>query len=64
MVCEDDEARMDVEKEEERERVWMVKKSQWRVKVGPLDSKKIHLEAVKLEGYSCERARVEGRSFL
>ena len=63
MVCEDDEARMDVEKEE-MERVWMVKKSQWRVKVGPLDSKKIHLEAVKLEGYSCERARVEGRSFL
>jgi hypothetical protein len=64
MVCEDDEARMDVEKEEERERVWMVKKSQWRVKVGSLDSKKIHLEAVKLEGYSCERARIEGRSFL
>ena len=64
MVCEDDEARMDVEKEEERERVWMVKKSQWRVKVGSLDSKKIHLEAVKLEGYSCERARVEGRTFL
>jgi len=54
---------MDVEKEE-RERVWMVKKSQWRVKVGSLDSKKIHLEAVKLEGYSCERARIEGRAFL
>jgi hypothetical protein len=64
MVCEDDEARMDVEKEEERERVWMVKKSQWRVKAGSLDSKKIYLEAVKLEGYSCERARVEGRGFL
>jgi len=63
MVCEDDEARMDVEKEE-RERVWMVKKSQWRVKVGSLDSKKIYLEAVKLEGHSCERARVEGRAFL
>lgn len=64
MVCEDDEARMDVEKEEERERVWMVKKSQWRVKTGSLDSKKMYLEAVKLEGYSCERARVEGRGFL
>ena len=64
MVCEDDEARMDVEEEEERERVWMVKKSQWRVKAGSLDSKKIYLEAVKLEGYSCERARVEGRGFL
>ena len=64
IVCEDDEARMDVEKEGERERVWMVKKSQWRVKVGSLDSKKIYLEAVKLEGYSCERARVEGRKFL
>ena len=64
MVCEDDEASMDVEKEEERERVWMVKKSQWRVKAGSLDSKKIYLEAVKLEGYSCERTRIEGRSFL
>jgi hypothetical protein len=64
MICEDDEAAMDVEKDEKRERVWMVKKSQWRVKAGSLDPKKIYLEAVKLEGYSCERTRVEGRSFL
>jgi len=64
MVCEDDEAAMDVEREGERERVWMVKRSQWRVKAGSLDSKKIYLEAVKLEGYSCERTRIEGRSFL
>jgi hypothetical protein len=61
---EDDEATMDVEREEERERVWVVNKSQWRVKVGPLDSRKIYLEAVKLEGFSCERTGVEGRGFL
>lgn len=64
MVCEEDGAAMDIEKEEERERVWGVKKSQWRVKAGPLSPKKVYLEAVKLEGYSCERTRVEGRGFL
>jgi hypothetical protein len=64
MICGDDASTMDVGKDEQRERVWMVKKSQWRVKAGSLDSKKIHLEAVKLEGYSCERTRVEGRLFL
>jgi hypothetical protein len=61
---ENDGAAMDIEKEEERERVWVVNKSQWRVKIGPLDSRKIYLEAVKLEGFSCERTRVEGRGFL
>lgn len=64
MACDiDDEAKMDIEKEE-RERVWVVKKSQWRVKAGPLDTRKIYLEAVKLEGFSCDRTRFEGRGFL
>jgi hypothetical protein len=62
--CEDDEATMDIEKEDERERVWVVKQSQWRVKIGPLDSRKIYLEAVKLEGFGCERTRAEWRRFL
>jgi hypothetical protein len=62
--CEDGETAMEVEKEEEREREWVVRKSQWRVRVGSLDSPKMYLEAVKLEGYSRERTRVQGRGFL
>jgi hypothetical protein len=45
---------------------WMVKKSQWRIvaaacKDGKLD---VSLEAVKIEAYSSERARIEDRGFL
>ena len=51
----------------DRDRGWMVRKSQWRVKVG-LGSEdgniEVSLGAVKIEAYSTERARNEARDFL
>lgn len=60
---EGNDGRMDVE-DKDREVVLVVKKSQWRVKIGPLDTTKISLEAVKVQAYSYPRAMNESRSFL
>jgi hypothetical protein len=45
---------------------WMVKKSQWRVKVAACEDGKleVNLEAVKIEACSSERARNEDVGFL
>lgn len=56
-------AQMDIE-DKDREVVLIVKKSQWRVKIGSLDTTKISLEAVKVQAYSRPRAIIESRSFL
>jgi hypothetical protein len=45
---------------------WMVKKSQWRIVAAACQDGKLEvsLEAVKIEAYSSERARIEDRGFL
>jgi hypothetical protein len=45
---------------------WMVKKSQWRIRATACRDGKLEvsLEAVKIEAYSSERARIEDRVFL
>lgn len=51
----------------DRDRGWMARKSQWRVKVGPGSedvTTEVSLGAVKIEAYSTERARNEARDFL
>lgn len=49
---------------------WVLKRSQWRMKMRTVSGRKgkvgveVYLEAVKIEAYSCERARNEDRGFL
>lgn len=49
---------------------WVLKRSQWRMKSRTVSGRKgkigveVYLEAVKIEAYSCDRARNEDRGFL
>lgn len=62
-ACESVDGPMDVEGKN-RGIVLLLKKSQWRVKLGDLDTTKISLEAVKIKAFSCARAMTESRGFL
>lgn len=51
----------------DRDRGWMVRKSQWRLKVGPGSEDgniEVSLGAVKIDAYSTEKARNEAKDFL